>query len=184
MSEIAERYRTVAARLAEVAAATASEAWDNPAPCDGWVARDVIRHMVGWMPSLLAAGAGVTLPVGPPVDEDPARAWGAMSDGIQAVLDDPESAAREFNHERAGRHSLADAIGMFILGDVLIHTWDLARATGQQETLDPDEVHRMLVGIEPHDEALRASGHYGPRVEVPADASEQVRLLAFVGRRP
>jgi acyl-CoA synthetase (AMP-forming)/AMP-acid ligase II len=43
------------------------------------------------------------------------------------------------------------------LGDVLIHTWDLARATGQDETLDADEVHRMLVGIEPYDEMLRSS---------------------------
>ena len=73
---------------------------------------------------------------------------------------------------------------MFIMGDVLIHTWDIARATGVHETLDADEVHRMLVGIEPYDEMLRSSGQYGPRVAVPDDADEQTRLLAFVGRQP
>ena len=49
---------------------------------------------------------------------------------------------------------------MFCTGDILVHTWDLARATGLDETLDADEVHRMFVGMEPMDEMLRASGHY------------------------
>ena len=51
-------------------------------------------------------------------------------------------------------------------------------------TLDPDLVHEMLVGIEPMDDILRASGQYGPRVDVPADADEQTRLIAFTGRTP
>jgi hypothetical protein len=45
-------------------------------------------------------------------------------------------------------------------------------------------VHRLLAGMEPMDEALRASGHYGPRTPVPDDADEQTRLLAFIGRTP
>ena len=73
---------------------------------------------------------------------------------------------------------------MFCTGDILVHTWDLARATGLDETLDADEVHRMFVGMEPMDEMLRASGHYGPRVAVPDDADEQTQLIAFTGRQP
>jgi uncharacterized protein (TIGR03086 family) len=73
---------------------------------------------------------------------------------------------------------------MFFLGDVLVHTWDLARATGLDEALDPEEVTRMLHGLEPLDEVLRASGHFGPKVDVPADADEQTRLIAFTGRQP
>jgi hypothetical protein len=42
----------------------------------------------------------------------------------------------------------------------------------------------MLIGMEPIDEILRSSGQYGPRVEVPADADEQTRLIAFIGRQP
>jgi hypothetical protein len=38
--------------------------------------------------------------------------------------------------------------------------------------------------MEPYDEMLRASGQYGPRVEVPAGADEQTRLIAFMGRLP
>ena len=45
-----------------------------------------------------------------------------------------------------------------------MHTWDLARATGQDETLDADKCAAMLAGMEPMDEVLRPSGQYGPKV--------------------
>jgi hypothetical protein len=51
------------------------------------------------------------------------------------------------------------------------------------ETLDAELVHDMLVGIEPLDAVLRSSGQYGPRVDVPPDADEQTRLIAFTGRQ-
>jgi uncharacterized protein (TIGR03086 family) len=108
----------------------------------------------------------------------------ALSDGLQALLDDPSTATRTFDHPQAGTHPLDAAIGMFVLGDVLIHTWDLARATGLDEALDPDEVHRALEGMEPLADVLAASGHYAPRVAVPDDADEQTRLLALTGRHP
>jgi hypothetical protein len=66
----------------------------------------------------------------------------------------------------------------------VVHTWDLARATGLDETLDADVVHEMLVGMEPLDEMLRASGHYGARVAVAGDADDQTKLIAFTGRTP
>jgi len=60
-----------------------------------------------------------------------------------------------------------------------------SRATGLDETLDPDELHRAYVNTQHVDESLlRNSGHRGPRVEVPDDADEQTKLLAYTGRRP
>jgi uncharacterized protein (TIGR03086 family) len=184
VSEIADRYRVVAEGLTKRVDAVPANAWDNPAPCEGWVARDVIRHLVEWIPGFLQSGSGVDLPSGPSVDNDPAGAWKVLTTGVQALLDDPQVAAKEFSHPRAGRHSLEDAIATFFLGDVLIHTWDLARATGGDEALDADEVHRMFAASEPYDEMLRSSGQYGPRVTVPDDADEQTKLVAFVGRQP
>jgi uncharacterized protein (TIGR03086 family) len=184
MSDISQRYRKVAGQFTKIATAVPDTAWENPTPCDGWVARDVVRHMVEWMPAFLESGAAIDLPTGPSVDGDPVGAWVALSESMQALLDDPQIAASEFSHEQVGRHALEDAIAMFILGDVLIHTWDLARATGGDEALDADEVHRMLTGAEPYDDMLRTSGHYGPRVVVPDDSDEQARLIAFMGRQP
>lgn len=71
-----------------------------------------------------------------------------------------------------------------VTGDVLIHSWDLARAAGLDEKLDPVEVHRMYEGVQPFDEILRSSGQFGPRVMVPDTADEQTKLLAFMGRQP
>ncbi|MEO3781211.1 hypothetical protein ABGB16_31345 [Micromonospora sp. B11E3] len=67
---------------------------------------------------------------------------------------------------------------------MFLHTWDLARATGQDERLDRDRCAQLLEGMLPLDDVLRQSGHYGPRVAVPEDADAQTRLLAFIGRRP
>ncbi len=184
MSEIADRYRRVAGRFTARVNEVTSAAWELPAPCEGWVARDVVRHLVVWVPAFLAASGGPAIPSGPSVDDDPAGAWSALNTGIQDLLDDPVVAASEINHPQAGTHRLEDAIAMFFLGDIVVHTWDLARAAGLDETLDADVVHDMLVGMEPLDEILRSSGHYGPKVEVPAGADEQSRLIAFTGRQP
>lgn len=184
MSAIAERYRRVAGRFTDRVSEVPGGAWDKPAPCEGWVARDVVRHLVEWIPAFLESGGGPPLPAGPSVDDDPLGAWTAMSAGIEALLDDPVASSSPINHPMAGSHRLDEAVDRFFLGDVLVHTWDLARATGLDETLDADVVHDMLIGMEPLDDVLRSSGHYGPKVEVATDADEQTRLIAFTGRRP
>jgi uncharacterized protein (TIGR03086 family) len=183
MSEAADRYRKVAAAFTERVRAVPPERWDDPAPCEGGVARDVVRHLVEWVPAFFFGTWDLEPLSAPPVDDDPAAAWLALDRAVQTALDDPEVAGSE-RDTRMGRATFAATLDTICTSDVLIHTWDLARATGLDERLDEDEVHRMLDGIEPMDEALRSSGHYGPRVEVPGDADEQTRLLAFLGRRP
>jgi uncharacterized protein (TIGR03086 family) len=180
----AEEHRRVAALFTERVRATPPAAWDAPAPPEGWTARDVVRHLVEWFPAFLEAGAGVRLPSGPPVDEDPVAAWRVHSDGVQALLDDPATATRTLSNPHVGDLPLDGAVDRFYTSDVFLHTWDLARATGQDETLDAAKCAELLAGMEPMDEVLRASGHYGPRVEVPADADAQTRLIAFIGRDP
>src|SRR5436190_16699441 len=128
MSEIADRYRNVARRFTETANAVPETAWNNPSPCEGWVARDIVGHLVEWVPAFLTSGAGVEMPTTPPVDDDPASAWTVTNAAIQAILDDPDQSALSFTNPHTGTHRLDDAIGMFVLGDVLIHTWDLATA--------------------------------------------------------
>jgi uncharacterized protein (TIGR03086 family) len=183
VSEISERYRKVAGQFTARVTSVPEGAWENPAPCEGWVARDVVRHLVEWMPSLFFEGWSLEAPAAPSVDEDPIGAWTAVSEAIQTALEDPAIASREADI-RPGRYAFAQAVDMFGTNDVLIHTWDLARATGLPETLDPEEVRRLFKEMEPYDEVLRRSGQYGPRVEVPDDADEQTKLIAFTGRHP
>jgi uncharacterized protein (TIGR03086 family) len=68
--------------------------------------------------------------------------------------------------------------------DVLVHGWDLARATGQDDTLDPDLVAAAEEVVAPQADLLRASGMFGDDVEERPDASPQERLLARLGRSP
>jgi uncharacterized protein (TIGR03086 family) len=183
LSEIpAERHRQIAGLFTDRVRGTRS--WDVPAPVAGWTARDVVRHLTDWFPGFLAAGAGIDLPRGPSVDDDPVSAWQVHSDGVQAVLDDPATANRELSNPHMGNVPLADAIDRFYTSDVFMHTWDLSRATGQDDRLDPAFCAGLLAGMEQMEEVLRSSGHYGARVEVPADADVQTRLLGFIGRDP
>ena len=179
----AERFRRVAGRFTDRAREVAPEAWDNPAPCAGWVARDVVGHMVEWMPAFLAS-VDVNVSAGPSVNDDPVGAWTHLADSLQALLDDPATAQREITHEHLGTVTVEHAIGMIMFGDIVIHTWDLARATGLDETLDSTIVSEMLVGMLPMDEMLRAGGQYGPKVAVANDADDQTKLIAFTGRNP
>lgn len=180
----ADTHRRIAGEFTATVEGTAPAAWDDPAPPEGWVARDVVRHLVEWLPAFLQRATGITLPAGPPVDDDPVGAWRTHTDAVQALLDDPVTAERTHEFPHIGTMPLAQAIDMIYTADVFLHRWDLARATGQDETLDPDRCAEMLDAMLPMDEALRQSGQYGPRVEVPDDADVQTRLLAFIGRQP
>jgi uncharacterized protein (TIGR03086 family) len=184
-SEVADRWARVADGFSARVDGVAPGAWDAPAPCAGWVARDVVGHLVEWVPPFLGSGTGVELTVTPSVDDEPAAAWHSLRSQIDAILADPDVTRRRFEHPRAGSHSLDDAIEMFVTGDVLVHTWDLARATGQDETLDAEAVHAQLVGLEALPPGMLAeSGQYGPAVVVDPDADEQTRMLALTGRDP
>jgi len=184
MSSAADEHRTIAGAFTERVHGVPPGAWDNPAPCEGWVARDVVRHLVEWFPAFLKAGAGVALPEGPSVDEDPVAAWTVHSQGVQALLDDPATADRVLSDRHVGEVPLDQAVDRFYTADVFMHTWDLARATGQDESLDPGKCAELLEGMLPLDDLLRRSGQYGPRVDVPETADVQTRLLAFIGRTP
>jgi len=178
----AERHRQVAGLFTDRVCATRS--WDAPSPVPDWAARDVVRHLTDWFPAFLSSGAGLDLPRGPSVDEDPVAAWQVHCDGVQAVLDDPGTAHRELTNPHIGRLPLATAIDQFYTADVFMHTWDLARATGQDDRLDPGFCAQLLGGMEQMEEVIRSSGQFGPRIEVPAGADTQTRLLGFIGRDP
>ena len=182
MTDIAIRWRTIAGTFTERTLAVTPDAWTNPSPCDGWTARDIVNHLVEWVPPFLHDGAGITITNGPSIDTDPAGAWVHLNNTIEALLDDPEIDTKTFDHPYVGHHRLDVAIERFVLGDVLIHTWDLSRATGQDDQLDPTMVASMLDGVAAMGDALQQSGQYGARVNVPEDADNQTKLLAHTGR--
>lgn len=181
MSAISERFRRIAGGFTVRVEAVPDDRWSSPSPCEAWTARDLVGHV--------ADGAGIFLglverepPEGPSAADDPVGAWTVARDAVQAGLDDPAVAGLEYEGD-LGRRTFAEAVDRFYTNDVLLHTWDLARAAGLDERLDAAEVHRVLEEMRPFDEMLRSSGNFGPKVEPPEGADEQTQLLAFVGRK-
>jgi len=178
-----ERFRRVAGRFTDVVEAVPAGAWSNSAPCEGWVARDVVRHLVEWVPSFFSR-AGIELTVSVSVDDDPGKAWAQLRDALQAKLDDPELAGSEIDIEPVGRHTAAAAIEQFVTADIVVHTWDLAKAAGLDATIDHDMATRMLRPMTEMGDMLVASGHYKQAVVVPDEASVEDKLVASTGRDP
>ena len=80
---------------------------------------------------------GRSLPDAPSVDDDPVAAWQNARDAVQAALDDPTTAKAEYDGF-TGKATLEDGVDQFICTDLVIHGWDLAHATGLDETMDAE----------------------------------------------
>ena len=176
------RHREIAGRFAALTRATTD--WDAPSPVADWTARDVVRHLVEWLPGFVASGTGLVLAAGPSPDDDPVAAWQVHADAVQGLLDDPGTAATVLTNPHLGQLPLPEAIDRFYTTDVFLHLWDLARSTGQDDRLDPDVCAGLLAEMRPMEALIRGSGQYGPAVPVPETADPQSRLLGFIGRDP
>ncbi len=175
----AERHAAVAGEFSRLVESTPD--FSAPAPVEGWTAVDVVDHLVSWFRGFLSAG-GIDLPAGPPTAADPVAAWHHHADAVQALITD--RGEEEFTHPYIGTLPLAVAADRFYVSDVFMHSWDLARAGGQEAILDEEFAADLLAGMAAMEEVLRGSGQYGAPVAVAADAPVLDRLMGFVGRDP
>ncbi|MDQ1432268.1 MAG: hypothetical protein QOF40_2870, partial [Actinomycetota bacterium] len=93
MSDIVERYQRITGEFTARVRAVPSGAWDNPSPCEGWTARDVVGHLTGWIPGFFGA-QGVEFPAVPSVQDDPVAAWETVQATVADALADPALAAK------------------------------------------------------------------------------------------
>lgn len=182
MSDTSERYRARAAEFTRRVTAVPDERWDDPSPCADWSARDVLAHMLDNHRNM-PGHVGITLTIDHPVTDDPRAAWAEAREKMQRILDDPDSASAEYDGY-FGRISLADTVDRFLGCDLIVHGWDIARATGGDEHLPAEEVAALYVDMLPFSDVLRSSGACGPQVPVAEDAPVQQRLLGLMGRTP
>lgn len=181
MSDVQDGYRRVAAGFDVAVNAAASGTWDVPSPCEQWKARDVVAHVVeGHRGVIAAVRGGTSTALG--ADEDPQRAWADASRALGEITADPETMAKHIDGP-TGPMAAGDIIGRFVTMDVLVHTWDLARAVGADERLDEDAVRGAYEALKPMDAMIRQPGVFGPKVEPPPGADLQTQFLCFLGRR-
>jgi uncharacterized protein (TIGR03086 family) len=160
--------------------------WSAPSPCAGWSAADVAGHAIGGLRETekLARGryeeSESAEHPGSAIGDDPLAAWRRARADMMAALD-PSALAR----------LVPGPWGLMTLGEILerspmeylVHTWDLARATGQVAVLDPGLVHDALEPARQFARLARFSGQVGPECAVAEDADDLTRLLAIFGRR-
>lgn len=147
----------------------------DPTPCADWDVRALLEHLRGGPAYLLAAMGH---------DVDPDASYRAAVEQCLTALRDQGASQRRCMSPLGFEWSVAEAAaGTFM--DQLVHSWDLAVATGQDRALDPDLVDACVAMFVPEmPERGRAGGLVGPAVPVAADAPAQDRLLAAMGRTP
>ena len=182
MSEVSERYQHLSDAFATKVAAVPADKWEAQSPCPDWNARAVVRHVVDTQ-GLFLGFVGKSLGDIPSVDDDPVAAFDAARAVVQKELDDPATATAEYDGF-LGRTTLEASINRFLCVDLVLHGWDLARAAGLDETIDPADVAWAQELADGYGEMARSPQVFGPPVEVPADADAQTKLLAFTGRNP
>jgi uncharacterized protein (TIGR03086 family) len=179
MSDLVDRYQKLARDFGARVDAVPAEKWSAQSPCTEWTARDVVAHVIGVQQHAIngADGAGELS-----ADEDPKTAYNRTLQSVMGRLNDPEALQRTVNGP-FGPMTMEQLVGRILSTDILVHTWDLARAAGLDEQLDADAVGHAYEGVKPLDEAIRQPGVFGPKVTPPAGADQQTEFLCFLGRQ-
>lgn len=176
MTELGDTYRRRADAFQALIEGTPPERWSSPSPCQGWLARDVVAHVVDYSARVVRERAGMSdVPVFAGFGH-PAAAFGATRQMLERLLDDEATPPKVATH-----------LHWSLSFDLPQHGWDLAVATGQDPTMDPEEVELLwgsLNGAKDQWDWQRANGWYGTPVPVPEDAPLQDRVIGLLGRNP
>ncbi len=181
MTDVRDSYRQVSNGFDAALRVVTPDQWEAQSPCEQWKARDVVAHVVAGHRGVIAGvRGGESKPLG--ADEDPSRAWADASRAIVEITADPEALAKEVDGP-VGKMPAGQIIGRFVTMDLLVHTWDLARAVGADERLDEDSVRSAYEALKPMDAMIRQPNVFGPKLQPPPGADLQTEFLYFLGRR-
>nr|AHE14715.1 hypothetical protein asmbl_26 [uncultured bacterium] len=163
---------------------------DGPTPCTAWDVRKLINHLLFWAP-ILKAAARKEPPTVSAVDErdrSPVEVnWSEALEVQLGRLVDAWSRPDAWEGTTAVGDPTplpAPVIGGMVLGELVVHGWDLARATGQQVGWDERVLEFSLERLSQTAEQGRDMGVYGPAVPVPGNAPVLDRILGLAGRDP
>lgn len=174
--DVLELHRRSADRFRMCLDGVTADQWGHPTPCTEWDVRALVDHVVGNHARLAHRLHGEH--AAPGIE----AGWPAVCSAVHTGLARPDVLTREVPSPFGGRASVAD-LARVLAVDLTVHTWDLARAVGADDDLDPDVVAAVLPLVEQLHPVLAATGKFGSTVEVPGGADAQRRLLGLLGRR-
>jgi len=176
--------------MAEIVRTTESDQLSAPTPCAEYDVRGLVQHLLFWGPSLAGAGRKESVPPPAASESDVDLTAGDWRGDLLALLD-RITAAWAPAEAWAGMAAMggppelpAVVLGDMITGELSVHAWDLARATGQRLVLSDDLLAHVYESIAATAGQGREMGLFGPEVPVPATAPTLDRVLGLTGRDP
>jgi uncharacterized protein (TIGR03086 family) len=176
--ELLAQYSRVADTFTNVLNAVPADKWSAVSPCEGWSVRDVAAHAIGAQ-NRWARGAEATNLAD---DADPIAAWTDVLGAVNAKVATP-GALDAMVDGPMGPMPAVQMLGMFMLTDLLTHSWDISKGAGIPVTLDAEVVEQATARLLPMDAMIRRPGAFGPKVEAPEGSDAQTALMAFLGRQ-
>jgi uncharacterized protein (TIGR03086 family) len=177
-------------RTAEMLRNVTDEQLTASTPCAAYSVGDVLHHVGGLAPAFAAAARKDLGPLtGSPPSVDAAQLDPAWRTSYPAELAElavawTDPSAWQGMSRIAAMDMPGEAIGMVALTEVVIHGWDLARATGQAYDVDPGIAEAVLATVAEFTAQGPVEGLYGPAVPIADDAPVLDRLIALSGRDP
>ena len=180
-----------ATALVELFKAVTDDELDRPTPCAGYTVRDLLGHLEG-LTIVFRDAARKSATAGPPPD----RPGDLLTDDWRGRIADQltelaaawrEPAAWDGVTGAGGVELPAALAGKITLNELVLHGWDLARATSQPFDPDPASVQASLEFtslVNSPEWTIGREGLFADVVEVPADASPLHRTLGLSGRDP
>jgi uncharacterized protein (TIGR03083 family) len=164
---LGERHLAVCQRFGESVRA-ANGKWDRRSPCEAWDARGVLEHVIGFHDVLLLRPLGLK-PDRP--RDDPQRRWELTYGALEQAF-------------QSDSRLNVDAMLPNLTRDVLVHTWDLARAVGADDRLDTGCCEDFYAALPSDPAALSGSEMFEAPVAIGSHTDMQSKLLARLGRNP
>jgi uncharacterized protein (TIGR03086 family) len=172
-----------------VARMTADQ-YELPTPCSEWDVRALLNHLLGVFAVHRALFTDeppeVNMPPGglPDVDLVGDQPLAAYRAGVDAVLAVTGGEALATTRQTPLGAMPGEMLCGFTTLDILVHGWDLATATAQDATLEPDLADQVLAFARQAITDNMRAPHIGAEIAVGAAASPTERLVAYLGRTP
>ena len=180
MTDLVARHRRACDGFSTAARLVQRDQWAVPTPCTEWDASALVEHVIGFHDFLLLRPLRIR--ANRP-RTDPAARWEATRAALFLALDTEGVLDRATELPGGGQSSPRTMLAA-LTTDVLVHTWDLARAIGQSPALDP-ELCAVAYDAARASGAPRDSGMYGAEIRLAeGEADATTRLIAFCGRDP
>ena len=170
-------YEAATSHARKLIASVKPEQMTQPTPCADWDVAALLNHIVSAQANMAGTVSGGQVAAG----QTPLESFDAAASAMLQAVRAPGGLDKQVQGRQGevpARQLLSGACM-----DLTVHTWDLAKATGQETTLDPKTVEFVFPIVEGISKRGPSPAFAAP-VDRPSGGSLQDRMIALSGRQP